>query len=324
MLEKKIRKIWGNFEFVWLGCRTVQWATPIALRLKIQTLLDDAEQSTGRIASLVEAVRSIARQERAEAADIDVHEQLRSALGVLDHKLKNTRVSQSFSNECGSERGYPSELAQVWVNLLDNAADAVNGGGKITIQTQRDDNQTVVEIIDNGPGISSENLSHIFEPFFTTKGVGSGKGLGLTISQGIIGDRHGGEIEVESKAGETRFIVRLPERRLERNEAAEAIVASRAVMAKLTEGFEETKVRPPSQASSIRLRRSDMGGMTTIPAGSAVSNRTFATILDIPLFGQFDDSQRACFSTGTEIHLKAGETLIRGGDPADVFHLMLE
>ena len=173
----------------------------IVLRMTVQTLLDDAEQSTGRIASLVEAVRSIARQERAELADIDVHEQLRSALGVLDRKLTNVRITQNFSSECGHVRGYPSELAQVWVNLLDNAADAVNGGGEIAIQTRRDDNQTVVEIIDNGPGISSKNLAHIFEPFFTTKGVGSGKGLGLTISQGIVGDRHGGEIEVESKAG---------------------------------------------------------------------------------------------------------------------------
>ena len=68
----------------------------IALRLKIQTLLDDAEQSTGRIASLVEAVRSIARQERAEAADIDVHEQLRSALGVLDHKLTERSCRAEF------------------------------------------------------------------------------------------------------------------------------------------------------------------------------------------------------------------------------------
>jgi signal transduction histidine kinase len=201
----------------------------IALRLKIQTLLEDAEQCTGRIASLVGAVRSIARQERAELADIDVHEQIRSALGVLDHKLKKVRITQNFSSECGHVRGYPSELAQVWVNLLDNAADAVNGGGKIAIQTRRDDNQTVVEIIDNGPGILPENFSHIFEPFFTTKGVGLGKGLGLTISQGIVGDRHGGEIEVESKAGETRFIVRLPVRRIERSEGAEAIVASTRV-----------------------------------------------------------------------------------------------
>ena len=233
----------------------VRW---IALRMKLKTLLDDAEQSTGRIASLVEAVRSIARQERAEAADIDVHEQLRSALGVLDHKLKNVRVAQNFSSECGHVRGYPSELAQVWVNLLDNAADAVNGGGEIAIQTRRDDNQTVVEIIDNGPGISSENLSHIFEPFFTTKGVGSGKGLGLTISQGIVGDRHGGEIEVESKAGETRFIVRLPVRRIERNEGAEAIVATRAYMAELTEQLRRNGISSPaSNAHRFRGRVCD-------------------------------------------------------------------
>ena len=280
----------------------VRW---IALRLKIQTLLDDAEQSTGRIASLVEAVRSIARQERAEPADIDVHEQLRSALGVLDHKLKNVRVTQNFSSECGHVRGYPSELAQVWVNLLDNAADAVNGGGEIAIQTRRDDNQTVVEIIDNGPGISSENLSHIFEPFFTTKGVGSGKGLGLTISQGIVGDRHGGEIEVESKAGETRFIVRLPVRQIERNEGAEAIVATRAYMAELTEQLEEMESPPPPQTP-------------------AVSEGAFATVFDVPLFAQLNDSQRECLSTGTEVRFETGETIIRDGDPANFFYVMLE
>jgi signal transduction histidine kinase len=280
----------------------VRW---IALRITIQTLLDDAEQCTGRIASLVDAVRSSAKQERAEVADIDVHEQIRSTLGALDHKLKNLRVTQNFSSECGHVRGYPSELAQVWVNLLDNAADAVNGGGEISIETRRDDNQTVVEIIDNGPGIPPQNLTHIFEPFFTTKGVGSGKGLGLTISQGIVGDRHGGEIEVESKAGETRFIVRLPVRRIERNEGPEAIAASRAYMAELTEQLEEMESRPAPQTP-------------------AVSEGAFATVFDVPLFAQLDDSQRACFSTGTEIRLKAGETFIRDGDPADFFYVMLE
>jgi signal transduction histidine kinase len=280
----------------------VRW---IALRITIQTLLDDAEQCTGRIASLVDAVRSSAKQERAEVADIDVHEQIRSTLGALDHKLKNLRVTQNFSSECGHVRGYPSELAQVWVNLLDNAADAVNGGGEISIETRRDDNQTVVEIIDNGPGIPPQNLTHIFEPFFTTKGVGSGKGLGLTISQGIVGDRHGGEIEVESKAGETRFIVRLPVRQIERNEGPEAIAASRAYMAELTEQLEEMESRPAPQTP-------------------AVSEGAFATVFDVPLFAQLDDSQRACFSTGTEIRLKAGETFIRDGDPADFFYVMLE
>jgi Histidine kinase-, DNA gyrase B-, and HSP90-like ATPase len=273
----------------------VRW---IALRMKLKTLLDDAEQSTGRIASLVEAVRSIARQERAEAADIDVHEQLRSALGVLDHKLKNLRVAQNFSSESGHVRGYPSELAQVWVNLLDNAADAVNGGGEIAIQTRRDDNQTVVEVIDNGPGIPPQNLSHIFEPFFTTKGVGSGKGLGLTISQGIVGDRHGGEIEVESKAGETRFIVRLPVRQIERNEGAEASVATRAYLAELTEQLEEMESPPPPQTH-------------------AVSNRSFATVFDVPLFAQLNESQRGCLSMGTEVRFARGEIILREGDPCE-------
>ena len=280
----------------------VRW---IALRMTMQTLLDDAEQCTGRIASLVEAVRSIAQQEHAEAADIDVHEQLRSALGVLDQKLKNVRVAQNFSSESGHVRGYPSELAQVWVSLLDNAADAVNGGGEIAIQTRRDANQTVVEIIDNGPGISSEVLSQIFEPFFTTKGVGSGKGLGLTISQGIVGDRHGGEIEVESKAGETRFIVRLPERRVERNEAAEAIVASRMYLAELTEQLEEMDSPPPAQTH-------------------AVSNRSFATVFDVPLFAQLKESQRECLSMGTEVRFARGEIVLRQGDPANFFYVMLE
>ena len=276
----------------------------IALRLKIQTLLEDAEQCTGRIAGLVGAVRSIARQERAELADIDVHEQIRSALGLLDHKLKNVRVTQNFSSECGHVRGYPSELAEVWVNLLDNAADAVNGGGKIAIQTHRDDNQTVVEILDNGPGISPENFSHIFEPFFTTKGVGSGKGLGLTISQGIIGDRHGGEIEVESKAGETRFIVRLPVRRIERNEGAEAIGATRAYMAELTERLEEMESPPPQTPT--------------------VSEGGFATVFDVPLFAQLDDSQRECLSTGTQVRFARGEIILREGDPSNFFYVMLE
>ena len=277
----------------------------IALRLKIQTLLKDAKQCTGRIASLVEAVRSIARQERAEVADIDVHEQLRSALGVLEHKLKNARVAQNFSSESGHVRGYPSELAQVWVNLLDNAADAVNGGGEIAIQTRRDDNQTVVEIIDNGPGIPPENLSHIFEPFFTTKGVGSGKGLGLTISQGIVGDRHGGEIEVESKAGETRFIVRLPVRQIERNEGAEASVATRAYLAELTEQLEEME-SPPA------------------PQTHAVSDRSFATVFDVPLFAQLNESQRECLSMGTEVRFARGEIVLRQGDPSNFFYVMLE
>ncbi len=279
----------------------IRW---LALRLTIRSLLDDAEQSTGRIASLVDAVRSSARQERAETADIDVHEQIRSALSVLEPKLKNVRFTQDFSTEGWKVRGYPSELAQVWINLLDNAVDAIGSNGEISIRTRREDNQTVVEIVDNGPGIAPENISRIFEPFFTTKGVGSGKGLGLTISQGIVGERHGGEIEVESKPGETRFIVRLPVHRIERNDTAEAIAANRVVMAELAERFEA--IEPGASASAI-----------------PVSDGDFATIFDVPLFGTLSGAERTCLSTGSEVRFKLGDTVIREGDPSNYFHVML-
>ena len=280
----------------------IRW---IALRVTIRSLLDDAEQCTERIASLVDAVRSSARQERAETADIDVHEQIRSALAVLEPKLKNVRLTQHLSTEEWKVRGYPSELAQVWVNLLDNAVDAVGSSGEISISTRREDNQTVVEIIDNGPGIAPENISRIFEPFFTTKGVGSGQGLGLTISQGIVGDRHGGEIEVESKPGETRFIVRLPLHRIERNDTPEALVANRVMMAELAERFEA--IEPVTTAPRV-----------------PVSEGAFASVFDVPLFASLGSPERACFSTGHEVRFKTGDTVINEGDASHYFHVMLE
>jgi signal transduction histidine kinase len=105
---------------------------------------------------------------------------------------------------------YGSELNQVWTNLIDNAIHAVNGTGKICVGTFLQGNQLLVEIVDNGAGIPPEAQAHMFEPFFTTKSVGAGTGLGLVISNRIVADRHGGEIEFESRPGETRFKVRLP------------------------------------------------------------------------------------------------------------------
>ena len=106
------------------------------------------------------------------------------------NKDRDGRVVIQYFHALFSHNFFACALCWGWLlgPPLPHAADAVNGGGEIAIQTRRDDNQTVVEIIDNDPGISLENLSHIFKPFFTTKGVGSGKGLGLTISQGIVGD----------------------------------------------------------------------------------------------------------------------------------------
>jgi signal transduction histidine kinase len=104
---------------------------------------------------------------------------------------------------------YGSELNQVWTNLIDNAADAMKNGGTLAIRTALDHDSVVVEIIDTGTGIAPEIQDKIFEPFFTTKKMGEGTGLGLDTVYRII-QRHRGNIQVDSKPGNTCFKVRLP------------------------------------------------------------------------------------------------------------------
>jgi signal transduction histidine kinase len=155
---------------------------------------------------------------QAPLQEIDVHEGLESTLTMLGHKLKNVTLVRAFDRSAPRIMAYGSELNQVWTNLIDNAIDAVQGKGTICVGTGQDGNHLVVEIVDNGSGIPQEIQARIFEPFFTTKSVGSGTGLGLIISNRIVANRHGGEIEFESKPGETRFKVRLPVQRAVQDE----------------------------------------------------------------------------------------------------------
>ncbi len=184
-------------------------------RLNLKSLVTQVEQSTGRIAELVKAVKSYSYMDQSPMQEIDIHEGIESTLTMLGHKLKNVTLVRAFDRSVPRIMAYGSELNQVWTNLIDNAIDAVNGTGKICVGTCLEDDQLVVEIVDNGAGIPPDVQSRIFEPFFTTKGVGTGTGLGLIISNRIVGDRHGGEIEFESRPGETRFKVRLPVSRKE-------------------------------------------------------------------------------------------------------------
>jgi len=179
-------------------------------RLNLKSLVSEVEQSTGRIEKLVKAVKSYSYMDQSPMQEVDIHEGIESTLTMLGHKLKNVTLVRAFDRSLPLIMAYGSELNQVWTNLIDNAIHAVNGTGKICIGTSLEDNQLVVEIVDNGPGIPAEVQGHMFEPFFTTKSVGTGTGLGLIISNRIVGDRHGGEIEFESRPGETRFKVRLP------------------------------------------------------------------------------------------------------------------
>ena len=183
----------------------------VASALTTTTLIAEAQDSTRRISELVAAVRAYSQLDRGTVQRVDVTDGLESTLVMLAHKLKSGVVVQrSFAEGVPEVEASPGELNQVWTNLIDNAIDAMEGTGELRVTTYADDRGVVVEIGDTGPGMTEEVAAHAFEPFFTTKEVGKGTGLGLDISRRIIVERHGGEITVDSRPGDTVVRVRLP------------------------------------------------------------------------------------------------------------------
>jgi signal transduction histidine kinase len=129
---------------------------------------------------------------------------------MLKFRLKHgVQVTRDFDTSLPRIFARGSELNQVWTNLIDNAIDAMDGKGELTIRTSRELDHLLVEIIDSGPGITNAVKAHIFEPFFTTKGVGEGTGMGLDTVYRIV-RAHRGEVSVDSEPGRTTFQVRLP------------------------------------------------------------------------------------------------------------------
>jgi signal transduction histidine kinase len=151
--------------------------------------------------------------DQAPLLEVDIHEGLENTLVIMQHKLKRgVAVRREYASDLPRIQAYASELNQVWTNIIDNAVDAMNGRGEITIKTYPINDHVVVEIVDNGPGIPPNIQSRIFDPFFTTKPPGQGTGLGLHISHDIIVNRHHGQLLLESRPGETQFKVILPTR----------------------------------------------------------------------------------------------------------------
>ena len=182
----------------------------IAASLEIASLLQEIESSTSRISDLVGAIKEYTFMDQSPVQNVDIVKSLETTLTIMNHKLKRgVTVQRDYQPVPLLVNSFGSELNQVWTNLIDNAIDAMNGKGELRVRTYRDDGCVVVEIADNGPGISAEIKSHIFEPFFTTKGVGEGTGLGLDTVQRIV-KKHKGNIQVTSKPGDTRFQVFLP------------------------------------------------------------------------------------------------------------------
>jgi signal transduction histidine kinase len=173
-------------------------------------LLGEVELSSRRIAELVGAVKAYSYMDQGPVQAVAINRDLENTLAVLGHKLKKgVSVLRDYDPDLPQLMGRGGELNQVWTNIIVNAIEAMEYKGELRLITRCEHDFIMVEIADNGPGIPPEVQPRIFEPFFTTKGVGKGTGLGLDISYRII-KQHNGTIEVQSRPGLTRFIVRLP------------------------------------------------------------------------------------------------------------------
>jgi signal transduction histidine kinase len=188
--------------------QAVHW---IGYALETEQLMTDIEDATGRVSSLVSAAKQYSQMDRAAHQWIDVHGGLDSTLVMLTHKIgSGVKVVKDYDRTLPEIPATPAELNQVWTNLIDNAVQAMNGAGTLTIKTFREDDHVIVSIGDTGPGVPEELRKRVFEPFFTTKPVGEGTGLGLDISYRIVVNGHGGDIVLKSQPGDTQFQVRLP------------------------------------------------------------------------------------------------------------------
>ena len=187
---------------------SMQWVGIACLTI---ARLSEIQLAAERISQTIHAMKTYTYLDQAPLLEVDVHEGLESTLVIMQHKLKRgVSIRREYAPDLPRIEAYASELNQVWTNIIDNAVDAMNGNGVITLKTYPAEKHVVVEIIDNGPGIPDEIQPRIFEPFFTTKAPGQGTGLGLHILHDIVANRHHGQLTVESRAGETKFKAILP------------------------------------------------------------------------------------------------------------------
>jgi signal transduction histidine kinase/predicted CoA-binding protein len=204
--EEQLQQLLDAFDVQQFGI-VIQW---LEATYSVYELLEEIHQGSARIGEIVKALKTYVYLDQAPVQSIDIQDGLDNTLVMLRSKLKNgVVVHRQFAPDLPSIQAFGSELNQVWTNIIDNAIDAMDGKGEITLRTRQDGEWVVVEIEDSGPGIPDEIQPKLFSPFFTTKPVGKGTGLGLNISYNIV-QKHGGEIKIFSRPGMTRFDIRLP------------------------------------------------------------------------------------------------------------------
>ena len=194
-----------------------QESTAVETTLKtLRELIASCKEGAGRVKKIVLDLRVFSRTDDIGLVLADLHEGIESTLNLLAKQYQDRIVIHREYGSLPLVECYPSQINQVFMNLLQNAAQAIPSQGDVWIRTSADGGWVKITIRDNGVGIPEDRLNRIFDPFFTTKPVGAGTGLGLSISYGVI-EKHGGKIRVASKVGEgTEFTVELPVRSMGR------------------------------------------------------------------------------------------------------------
>lgn len=189
------------------------------LKEDIPNLLRESQEGLTRVKRIVQDLKDFSHVDESNWQSASLEQGIDSTLNVVANEIKyKAKVVKEYSGlpdiEC-----MPSQLNQVFMNLLVNAAQAITNNGVITIRTGSSGDEVWVEVEDTGKGIPPENLTRIFDPFFTTKAIGEGTGLGLALSYGIV-QKHNGHIEVRSEVGKgTTFRICVPKRHIDRNDA---------------------------------------------------------------------------------------------------------
>lgn len=203
----ELQELGEKFSMEQLGCVTT-WLCAV---YSVYSLLNEMNLGATRISDIVKDLKSYAYLDQAPVLNVNVNEGLESTVMMMRSKIDpGVRIQREYDPNLPTIQAYARELNQVWTNLIDNALDALDGQGQITLRTRHEDGWVIVEVEDNGPGIPEDVQERLFDAFFTTKPAGKGTGLGLNISHNIVVHKHRGEIMVESQPGRTVFQVRLP------------------------------------------------------------------------------------------------------------------
>ena len=185
-----------------------------ATSVRVERMAETVVNSTVRIFDLITAIKDYSYMDQAPIQDIDVAQSLENTLTMFASRIEKIKVVRDFAPDLPHISAYGSELNQVFTEIIENALDAMQDSGTLSLKTKLSGNMVMVEVWDSGPGIDPANKQRIFEPFFSTKPVGTGLGLGLDSANRIVA-RHSGFITVESKPGATCFQIRLPIQQVE-------------------------------------------------------------------------------------------------------------